>query len=102
MIDKGICPVCNGDLRVAVPTGKEWMRNDRGWYSYDTKTDTVNCGNCGSQYMFGRPTGEVPVNRNGQPCRHEYTMYRPYGPFHGLSNHTCKHCDDKFSIDSSD
>ena len=70
----GVCPACNGD-----------------------KTD---CHNCGGQYMYGMPKGEVPLRPDGTPCLHDYA--------HSLLNrrtlhkYTCEYCFDSFTIDSGD
>ena len=66
---------------------------------YDSATDTLGCRNCGGQYMMGRPTGEVRVNRDGIPCTHHYdsaTIGRC------LTQYTCRHCGDGYTIDSGD
>jgi hypothetical protein len=66
---------------------------------YDKTTDTFGCNNCGGQYMFGRATGQVRLNNAGEPCTHSYS-----GETAGrcLTEYTCKHCGDRYQIDSGD
>lgn len=70
-----------------------------GWFGYDKKDDCVDCTNCGGQTMYGIPTGKSFLRKDGTPCVHEYT---------GVSGgrcytiYTCKHCDYRYDIDSSD
>lgn len=90
---EGICPVCAGTGRV--PAGEN--RHKHVLAGYDANTDTLQCRNCGGQYMFGRPTGRVRLNREGVPCTHEYksaTVGRC------LTQYTCVHCDERHTIDS--
>jgi len=66
---------------------------------YDAETDTLECRNCGGQYMMGRPTGQVNIDYSGQPCVHVYdraTIGRC------LTQYTCRHCGDGYTIDSGD
>ena len=51
-MEKGICPVCSGSGRVPAEDTK--YKNVLA--GYDARTDTLECQNCGGQYMFGRPT----------------------------------------------
>jgi hypothetical protein len=100
-MNTGICPCCNGTLResrlnrypnMSVADAKRWYSHE-----YDDATDTMPCTNCGSQYMFGKPTGKVRLNTEGVACVHEYetsTIGRC------LTRQTCKHCGDVFTIDS--
>ena len=69
----GVCPKCNGN-----------------------KTD---CDNCGGQYMYAIPKGEVPLRPDGTPCLHEYSFIKTGRT---LTKHTCEHCHDSFTIDSGD
>lgn len=93
----GTCPVCNGTKRVPVPSEAQGYKKSIS--GYDPGTDTFPCSNCGGQYMSGRPTGQVNLRKDGQPCIHEYISellgrcYRGY---------TCKHCGDYHTIDSGD
>lgn len=94
---KGTCPVCDGTCKVTASD------HDRRYKSviagYDPLTDTMPCSNCGRQYMFGRPTGQVNLNKDGVPCTHSYNFEnrgRDYNVY------TCIHCGDNFSIDSGD
>jgi hypothetical protein len=49
--------------------------------------------------MFGRATGQVRLNNAGEPCTHSYS-----GETAGrcLTEYTCKHCGDRYQIDSGD
>jgi DNA-directed RNA polymerase subunit RPC12/RpoP len=66
---------------------------------YDQATDTLPCTNCGGQYMYGSPKGQVRLRDNGEPCVHEYTS-QTVGRC--LTEYTCKHCGDRYQIDSGD
>ena len=94
-MEKGTCPVCSGSGRV--PAGETQYKNVLA--GYDAKTDTLECRNCGGQYMFGRPTGLVSVDFGGQPCVHEYTSQNVG---RCLAEYTCKFCNDRYQIDSGD
>lgn len=91
----GTCPVCNGSGRVAA--------GDRPYKTvlagYDKETDTLACNNCGGQYMYGTPRGQVRLNHEGEPCRHSYTG-RNAGRC--LTEYTCENCGDRYQIDSGD
>ena len=93
----GTCPVCNGTGRVPVPAHQQRYKNV--YASYDADTDTLACGNCGGQYMFGTPKGQVRLNKDGQPCTHKYTS-RTVGRC--LTEYTCSECGDRYQIDSGD
>ena len=70
-----------------------WKSNKREYI----KT-TTPCTNCGGQYMFGTPRGEVPLNKDGKPCKHSYR-----GTGKGTySVSYCIHCNDKLTTDSGD
>lgn len=94
----GTCPVCNGSKRMPCP---DHMRpyTKSGWWGYRAEDDCVDCSNCGSQYMLGRPTGEVRLRPDGVPCTHSYSS-ETVGRC--LTQYTCKHCGDRYQIDSSD
>ena len=96
-MNKGTCPVCNGSGRVAVPAHQQ--RYKTVYAGYDAATDTLGCTNCGGQYMYGRPTGEVRLNKSGEPCKHSYTS-KTVGRC--LTEYTCEHCGDRYQIDSGD
>ena len=96
---KGICPVCNGTGHQPCPDNCREYGVKYGWYGYRTDDDTITCTNCGGQYMFGKITGEVPLNKDGNPCVHEY-QGKKVG--NCLTEYTCIHCDDKHQIDSGD
>jgi RecJ-like exonuclease len=94
-LNYGTCPVCNG-------TGRRSAANERYknvYAGYDKDTDTLPCYNCGGQYMFGKPSGKVRLNKDGVPCTHSYkgtTVGRC------LTQYTCQHCGDSHQIDSGD
>lgn len=92
---KGTCPVCNGSGRRSA--GESQYK--QFYSSYDKDTDTLPCHNCGSQYMYGKPSGQVLLDRNGNPCEHHYTS-QVIGRC--LTEYTCGHCGDKYQIDSGD
>mgnify|MGYP003351192026 CR=1 FL=1 len=96
---KGICPVCNGSGHRPCPDNLRDYGVKYGWYNYRAEDDTVTCNNCGGQYMFGQPTGEVPLRSEGTPCKHEYTS-ATVGRC--LTRYTCKHCKSSYEIDSGD
>lgn len=89
------CPVCNGSGRV--PAGDYKYKNVVA--GYDHLTDTLRCTNCGGQYMFGNPSGKVRANRDGEPCTHSYES-KTVGRC--LTEYTCRHCGDRYQIDSGD
>lgn len=95
--NKGICPVCNGTGRVAVPEHQQKYKHV--YSSYDADTDTLSCHNCGGQYMYGKSTGQVRLNKEGHPCTHKYTS-KNVGRC--LTEYTCEHCGDRYQIDSGD
>jgi len=92
---KGTCPVCNGTTRV--PAGDNKYKHVIS--GYDQATDTFACSNCGGQYMFGRPTGEVRLNKAGEPCSH---LYVSKNVGRCLTEYLCVHCGDRHQIDSGD
>lgn len=95
------CPVCNGTCRQPADTfgaSAQYARKN-GWYGYDKETDTVDCRNCGSQYMWSKPTGMVRTRPDGTACEHSYTS-KTVGRC--LTEYTCTHCGDRYQIDSSD
>ncbi len=94
-MSKGICPVCNGSGRR--PAGDYKYKNVLA--GYDRETDTLQCNNCGGQYMFGRPTGQVALNLLGDPCKHNY-ISQNVGRC--LTEYKCTECGDRYQIDSGD
>lgn len=90
-IEKGTCPVCNGTLKQ--PSPKHLISH------YGPE---MPCRNCGGQYMSGKPTGLVRLNKDGEPCTHEYEARYPFGRHRGITDYTCKHCGDKYTWDSTD
>lgn len=89
------CPVCNGSTRAPAPD----VSYKRVMVGYDVDTDTVPCKNCGGQYMFGRPTGKVRARPDGTACTHSYVSSNVG---RCLTNYTCKHCSEHFTVDSGD
>lgn len=94
-IEYGTCPVCEGTGRV--PAGDYKYKHIVA--TYDKETDTLACTNCGGQTMGLKGHGQVPLNKEGKPCKHEYTS-RNIGRC--LTEYTCKHCGHRYEIDSSD
>ena len=88
----GTCPVCNGTKQVEL-SERELQ------YSWNRGKTHRNCSNCGGQYMYGTPQGEVRLNKDGQPCTHSYSS-RTVGRC--LTEYTCSHCGDRYQIDSGD
>ena len=91
----GVCPVCNGTGRVAAGDTKY----KHVLAGYDKDTDTLNCNNCGGQYMYGTPRGEVRLNKEGVPCKHKYSSQNVG---RSLTQYTCTDCGDSYQIDSGD
>ena len=96
-MEYGTCPVCNGSGRVPVPAHFEQYKHV--YSSYDKETDTLGCSNCGGQYMYGKPRGQVRLNKEGQPCTHQYSS-QTVGRC--LTQYTCSECGDSYQIDSGD
>lgn len=94
---KGVCPVCNGTCRVPVPESQQQYKTI--YAGYDAATDTLECHNCGAQYMFSKSKGVVPLNKNGEPCVHQY---QGQNAGRCLTRYTCVHCGDQHDIDSGD
>lgn len=92
MIEKGTCPVCNGEGKVPLTD------YDKQW-SWNKGVTHKECYNCGGQYMYGKGTGQVRLNKEGQPCKHKYSS-RNVGRC--LTQYTCDNCGDSFQIDSGD
>ena len=89
---QGICPICNG-------LGKVPLDAVEAKYSYNAGKTHSECHNCGGQEMFGKGTGRVPLNREGQPCVHKYTGVQQGRCYY---RYTCIHCGSSHSIDSGD
>jgi hypothetical protein len=94
-MSKGVCPVCQGTCRI--PAGDNKYKHVIS--GYDKETDTFACTNCGKQYMFGRPTGEVNLRPDGTPCTH---VYESSNIGRCLTRYKCIHCSDRHDIDSGD
>lgn len=94
-METGTCPVCRGSGRVAAGDYK-YKHVVAG---YDKETDTLACTNCGAQYMYGRSSGKVRLDKNGAPCTHNYTSCTVG---RCLTEYTCKECGDRYEIDSGD
>lgn len=81
-----VCLTCNGSTRRPVlPSEQGYKKIMSG---YDATTDTMSCGNCGGQAMFGRALGYTRIDpATGLGCQHEY-MGRNAGPLlHHLHLH---------------
>lgn len=94
-MERGTCPVCNGSGRKAA--GDYQYKSVLA--GYDKDTDTLPCTNCGGQYMYGSPKGQVRLNKDGVPCTHSY---RSQTVGRCLTEYTCAHCGDRYQIDSGD
>lgn len=92
MIQTGICPVCNGAGQLPLTD------HDKQW-SWNKDRTHKECYNCGGHYMMGKGRGQVPLNKEGQPCVHKYTS-RNVGRC--LTEYKCDHCGDRYQIDSGD
>jgi transcription elongation factor Elf1 len=92
--ETGICPACNGTKRVQAEARQRLVS-----FGWDEKTDTLTCRNCGAQRMWGSPTGQVLLRKDGTPCLHEYGEHLAGNCLHEF---TCKHCGDSYLIDSGD
>lgn len=93
--NRGTCPVCNGSGRR--PAGNDQYKTM--YAGYDKHTDTLPCTNCGGQYMYGTPKGEVRMREDGTPCTHKYVS-KNVGRC--LTEYLCIHCGDRYQIDSGD
>ena len=96
-MSKGVCPVCNGSGKMPISNFAERFKTHLA--GYDKETDTLSCNNCGGQRMYGSPTGMVNLREDGTPCTHAYTS-ETVGRC--LTQYTCKHCGDRYQIDSGD
>ena len=91
ILNKGVCPKCNG-TRV-IPLSPEEKK-----YSWNQFKIDQPCDNCGGQFMYGTPSGVVPLRKDtGEPCLHEYTSV---GSGRGYTKYTCRHCGLTYGIDS--
>lgn len=97
VIQYGVCSVCNGTKRKKV--SEENRQYAPVYEGYDKETDTLPCSNCGGQYQWGKPKGEVRLRPDGTSCEHQY-----FGENVGrcLTEYTCQHCGDTYRIDSGD
>lgn len=88
----GTCPICNG-------SGEVLLSDEEKKYIWNKNETHRACRNCGGQTMYGNASGQVPLNREGQPCVHSYT-----GTVIGrcLTEYVCKHCGHRYQIDSGD
>lgn len=94
----GVCPACNGTLRRPVLPSEEGYKKIMS--GYDAATDTMACGNCGGQTMYGQSLGYTKIDpATGLGCLHEYTG-RNAGRCYTI--YTCKKCGSSFDIDSGD
>lgn len=95
----GICPICNGTGHMPCPDNIRTYGKRNGWYGYRADDDTVDCTNCGAQYQFSKPSGQVPLNKEGNPCVHDYDGFNAGRCY---TKYVCKHCPDVYHIDSGD
>lgn len=93
----GMCPLCAGSGRVTVPENMDRYKHVIA--GYDKETNTLGCTNCGGQYMYGKPKGEVRLNKQGDPCKHSY---KSSIVGRCLTQYICDHCSDSYQIDSGD
>jgi len=96
-MEKAICPVCQGSGRQ--PVSPEQERYKQVMSGYDSATNTLPCQNCGGQCQYGRPSGHVRLNREGEACTH---LYQSRNAGRCLTDYTCVHCNDSYQIDSGD
>ena len=96
---QGPCPVCNGTGHMPCPDNLRPYASKNGWYGYHAESDTVDCTNCGAQYMFSKPSGQVNLNKDGVPCTHSYDGETVSNCYH---KYVCRHCGDTYHIDSGD
>ena len=89
---EGVCSVCNG-------SGKVPLTESELKYSWNKDKTERECDNCGGQYMYGRGTGKVPLDKTGAPCVHRYTS-RSVGRC--LTEYTCSECGNTYQVDSGD
>ena len=99
--EEGVCPVCKGTKRVDANRPEYAHITYRPVCAgYDKETDTFECNNCGGQYQFcGGPSGRVPLDKDGNPCVHEYDSTNAGRCY---TRHECCKCGDVYHIDSSD
>lgn len=91
------CPVCDGTKEVGA---SEYQKKYKHVMSkYNLANDTVQCNNCGGQYMFGSPKGHVKPNAAGDGCWHDY---KSSNAGRCLTNYVCQYCGDAYQIDSGD
>ncbi len=90
------CPVCNGTKRV--PAGASKYKTITA--TYDEKTDTFACRNCGGQTMSLSAQGVTRVDpATGLGCLHTYVGQQA-GNCYNI--YTCTKCGDRYDIDSGD
>jgi hypothetical protein len=91
-INFGTCVICSG-------TGKVLLTDVELKYSWNKDRTHRECNNCGGQKMYGRGTGQVRLNKTGDPCVHKYSS-RTVGRC--LTEYTCNECGDRYQVDSGD
>lgn len=95
-IEMGVCPVCGGSRVVEVPPERlRWQ----GMNALRVDDTHEQCRNCGGQTMSLHATGKVRLRPDSTPCKHEYEHASGGNCWH---IYTCKHCGDRYDIDSSD
>lgn len=113
----GVCPACRGDGRRPVPEASQrYICYNARWGHWGTagyepagdgpfadgqgyEGGTFPCKNCGGQYMSMKAKGTVPLRPDGEPCLHDYA-YTPAGNCY--HRYDCRHCGDRYHIDSGD
>lgn len=98
---QGLCPVCNGTGRAEADFEVGDSARQHGWYGFQADDGKITCRNCGGQTMYGKATGLTRLRADGTPCKHEYGGQR-HPSWRCYNIYTCKHCGDRYDIDSSD
>lgn len=94
-MEKYTCPICSGKGRISAEN-RVWKRLMQG---YNRKDDSFPCMNCGGQYQFGVPTGQVDLDVFGSPCVHEYKVHKVSG---FAIEYVCDRCQDQYVVDALD
>lgn len=89
----GTCPKCNGTKQLPIPENEKH-------YSWNKGKEFQDCNNCGGQYQFGKPSGQVKLDKEGNPCLHSYRSSA--GRWRCTVVYRCEKCEDSYMIDSGD
>jgi hypothetical protein len=92
MKEHGTCPKCHGTKRISYAGVQKHTSYIKG---YNAADNSVVCDNCGGQTTEGKASGLVFLNKNKEPCLHDYTEKVYY-------RYTCKHCGSRYEIDSGE